>query len=530
MRHIYSVFICLLFVLLFTKCANIVPPTGGPRDEQPPILNKNLSIPNESNLTNYSKDYIELAFDEQVQVTNFQNEIYTTPSLNVNKFKVSASKNKVRLNFNQPLDSNTTYTINFGKCIKDVTEGNIVENIQVAFTTGDKIDSLSVKGLVLDHLTNLPVSKAMVGLYAANDTAALFSTKPKYYTQTDESGSFKLNYLKAGEYELIAITDKNQNFKYDINKEKIGFLQNTIILDTITKKYDLRMILEPDTLFKIISITPRDNYYQIKTTKGIYKDNTTYPETIIKVQAENNLIKLFDIGTSEDSIQLAFSLTDSLGTTIDSTAKIKINRKNSTLKELKKEFYFERIRDTTFYTIEFNEPINKIVDSLRFFKLRDSLYIDSNNIIYHWLHGNTKLQVFHPSFKKDTLELRFGKEMFTSISGIKSIKEKITYLPYVAENYGVIKGQVTSSKPYYILQLIDNQYITKKELIKPTSYTIKSIEPGKYSFRILIDDNNDGKIEQGNFKTRTIPESIYFNKEVLDVKSNWEFLDININF
>lgn len=530
MKYIYLTFFSLLFILFFTQCANIVPPTGGPVDSEAPIWNKESSVPNNSNRTNYTKEYVELTFDERVQVASYQTELYTTPSLDINKIKVVASKNTVRLNFNQELEENTTYTINFGKCIKDVTEGNVVENIQVAFSTGDKIDSLSISGNVIDHLTNQPITKALVGLYSKTDTSKLFSKKPKYYTQTDASGNFKLNYLKTGLYEIISITDKNQNFKYDLNKEKIGFLSSPIQLDSAINNISLKMILEPDTLFKIITISPRDNYYQIKTNKGIFEDKTNYPDSFIKVKTEDKFIQLFDIGTREDSATINFIFIDSLGTKIDSTTTIKVNRENGLKTALKKTFYFDRKRDTTFFVMEMIEPIKEMLDSTQLMKLRDSTYLDNKLIEYNWLNGRTQVNIYHPSFKKDTVELQFIEKQFTSISGLTSKKDKITYLPYVADNFGIIKGKVETNKKVFELQLIDNQYIINNSYKNVSNYSFKGISPGKYTLRVLIDDNNDGKIELGNFKTRTVPESIYFHTEVLDVKANWEFADINITF
>lgn len=530
MKHLYLISFSICFAILFTRCANIVPPTGGPVDVTPPVLNKKASIPDSSSLTNYNNDYVELSFNERVQVVNYQSEIYTTPSLDINKIKVIASKNTVRLNFNQPLEENTTYTINFGKSIKDVTEGNVVENIQVAFSTGDKIDSLSVTGKVVDHLTNQPVSKALVGLYAKADTAKLFSKKPKYYTQTDESGTFKLNYLKADLYEIISITDKNQNFKYDLNKEKIGFLSAPIQLDSSINNLELRMILEPDTLFKIVTISPRDNYFQVKTNKGIFADKTTYPDSYITVKAEDNFIQLFNTATATDSIKINFVLVDSLNNQIDSTTTIKINSQNVPSGALKKSFYFDRVKDTTFFVIEFIEPIKEMLDSLQLLKLRDSLFLDNQLTHYRWSNGETQLSIYHPSFKKDTIEIQFVENQFISISGLKNEKMKITYLPYVADNFGLIKGKIETRNTRYELQLIDNQYIVKNSLENPTDYVFKSVEPGNYTLRVMLDDNKDGKIETGSFITRTPPESIYFHKEVLDVKANWEFADINITF
>ena len=75
-------------IFLFGSCANIVAPSGGPRDLEAPIYSAENSTPTEETNTNYSKDYIELTFNERVAVKNPTSEIITTPLLDIKKFKV----------------------------------------------------------------------------------------------------------------------------------------------------------------------------------------------------------------------------------------------------------------------------------------------------------------------------------------------------------------------------------------------------------------------------------------------------------
>src|SRR6187431_629930 len=65
---------CFFAVIsLFTGpgCANIIPPTGGPRDSLPPVLES--ASPKDSTV-NFTGNKITLTFDEYVQLDNNLNE------------------------------------------------------------------------------------------------------------------------------------------------------------------------------------------------------------------------------------------------------------------------------------------------------------------------------------------------------------------------------------------------------------------------------------------------------------------------
>ncbi|MCB0643219.1 MAG: hypothetical protein KDC44_16335, partial [Phaeodactylibacter sp.] len=68
-----------LEVSLLSGCAQIVAPTGGPRDTIPPQLDSAESTPNLQ--TNFQKQPIELKFEEFVQLTNVFDQVVVSPPL-----------------------------------------------------------------------------------------------------------------------------------------------------------------------------------------------------------------------------------------------------------------------------------------------------------------------------------------------------------------------------------------------------------------------------------------------------------------
>jgi hypothetical protein len=61
---------------LFPRCANIVPPTGGPRDTIPPEIIKSTPV---NYSTNFTGSGIHIEFDELIQLRNINQQFIITP-------------------------------------------------------------------------------------------------------------------------------------------------------------------------------------------------------------------------------------------------------------------------------------------------------------------------------------------------------------------------------------------------------------------------------------------------------------------
>ena len=525
-----KILLIIATVFLLSSCANIVPPTGGPRDKTPPQVDLNNSLPSPDQLTNYHSDYILLKFDEDIQVVNYQNEIYTTPYLDPNKFKVETKKKTLKLYFKQALDTNTTYTFHFGNSIKDITENNIAQDIQLAFSTGSIIDTLSIRGICRNHLTKKPQQNILVALYDTEDTNTVYSGKPKYYTKSKVNGSFSLDYIKSGTYELIAINDENNDFHYSINKELIGFSDSLIQLSTPISKVQIDLIKEPDTTFKITSTIPKNEYFQIKTNKGI--KSIKHNDEIVSVidHKKTNTAKLYSLQT-KDSLLASITIVDSLNQNLDTTLILKINNKIDSTSIPSPSYQKNRINGKSMLTLTFPHPILKVLrDSITYLTLTDTIPKYDTTLITNWNENKTQLTISSTLFKKDTITLNFGAHSFTDIFNRTSTNNSYQFKPYNPEDYGTIKGNIITKNKKYKLQLIDNKGVIYFEQDSPKTYDIYNIKPGLYAIRILIDEDNDGKFQRGNFQKRIPPETIYIHPSPLNIKANWEFLDIDIKF
>lgn len=211
---------CLLYA-----CANIGRPDGGPIDETPPhFLESNPGL----KAVNNNKKKIVLHFDENIKVEKITENVVVSPP-QIKMPEIKASGKHIRINLNDTLIQNMTYTVDFTDAIVDNNEGNPLGNFTYSFSTGDKIDTLEVSGYVLNAEDLEPVKGMLVGLYDnLSDTA--FTTLPfQRVGRTDSRGHFVIRGIAPGKYHIFGLKDNDQNYRFSQVKENIAFIDSMIV-------------------------------------------------------------------------------------------------------------------------------------------------------------------------------------------------------------------------------------------------------------------------------------------------------------
>ena len=235
----------ILGSLMFPSgCANTTtPPTGGPKDTIPPVLTKVAPLPATVNVPT-KKTKLRFTFNEYVKVKD-ANGIFLSPPLE-KKPKSAIHGKSLDVSFESDLDSNTTYTLDLTGAIADNNEGNLFPGYTLVFSTGEKIDSMCVTGLVQDCSTLMPVKGATVLLYKDHSDSAVFLKRPFAAAKTDDWGFFSIRNIQDTLYRVYAIKDENNNNKYDPESERIAFLDSlrpTIVYNDSLyefKKFDMK--------------------------------------------------------------------------------------------------------------------------------------------------------------------------------------------------------------------------------------------------------------------------------------------------
>ena len=219
-------FLLLLLPMLFLGgCANIVPPSGGPRDSIPPVLN--VSTP-ALNATDVQTMRITLEFDEFIELKAPSEQILITPYPTQSPL-IESKLRTVTVKLKDSLQPNTTYVIDFGNAIVDLNEGNVLKGYRHVFSTGKHIDSNTISGRVIIAETGQTDSTYFALLYRKNEDSTVAKEKPVYVTRLDAKGRFQFTHLPAGRFYVYALQDNDGNKQYNQPTESFAFLDTPVV-------------------------------------------------------------------------------------------------------------------------------------------------------------------------------------------------------------------------------------------------------------------------------------------------------------
>ena len=216
---------CLAAIALIQMggCANIVPPSGGPRDSIPPYAV--YAKPKDSS-TKIAPKEILISFNEYITTNSLQEQLIVSPSIKNNPL-IDQRLNMLRIRLSDSLDANTTYSLQFGNAVRDVNEGNIAQNFTYVFSTGDHIDTGRLYGKVLIAETGLVDSSLIAVLHLTENDSAIFKDKPNYYTRLNGQGKFEFNFLPAKDFNIY-IVPNDYTKRYDDSTKLFAFYQQSV--------------------------------------------------------------------------------------------------------------------------------------------------------------------------------------------------------------------------------------------------------------------------------------------------------------
>ncbi len=526
-----------LHFLLSTACANRVSPTGGPEDKTPPKI---LESEPASGSTNMKDKTIKLQFDEYVTLENeFEQIIISPPLAERPDFKLKGKQ--LIIQFKEELQDSTTYTIDFGESIKDLTEGNPLGELVYTFATGEKLDSAMVHGEVSMADTDKAVEKVIVGLYPITPDSLFLSSPPLYASRTDEEGHFHIKHVRAGEYLLVAVEDKNGNLYYDLPNENIAFAPGFV---TLSEDGDLEG--HPDIQLRLFNEGKA-------LPKIVDKNNRAYGrlEVFYNLPQDTLLVEILDKSYSEDSLFIHINPTkDSLNVWFNdiATEEISIILSNPiidqvdtlTFKQLIERKRLQKIKYTTNFrggrgeskvdikrpvTFNFNHPIREIkLDKISL--LEKDKPIDLSNIIRLDRDKSSKILTIDYDWKADTpYDLLFEDSALVDFYGLYNEEIFRLLRTPLLRDYGTLMLSFPNYSPdkNYIFQLFDKRGKRLKTLpITEDKLTIKYLNEGEYDLKIIQDDNQNGLWDPGSWAEKRAAEYTFSNEKPIVIKGNWD--------
>ena len=491
-------FIGTIFIfLLIAACANIRPPLGGPKDKTPP----KVVIETPKNLTkNFASKKIEIEFDEFVKLTNEISEVSISPELEKRPI-LKAKKRNLEITFEQPLEKNTTYTISFGKAIVDVNESNILKNYSYVFSTGDKIDSLSISGNVSSSLSKDLQKDVSVFIIPVRQDSIFGKKKASIFTLTDSAGNFKLSNLREDAYRIYALKEEGGGDRIlNAPNDQIAFIKDSIILKKDTTGLKLNLFKEIPSKF-ILTDRKLDESGRFSF---IFNKSTVSPAISILSPADLERKKIVEFNTKKDSAfmwlpQIAF---DSINIAISDEGK---PLDTVTIRRGKKDSYDKpvtftdnlsggKLKPKSDYELTASSPI-AIFDPKKITLMEDSITV-TNFQITQIANLSRKFNIKYRFRPDKQYTLKGADNAFTTIIGSKSKFYSKKFTLDKVDNYGniTISVIVEDTTKTYLLQWMDekNQILRSDVIKKNTLLSYLSYPAEKYHFQIVYDTNRNG--------------------------------------
>ena len=581
--HTYYIILFTACMLLYS-CASIGNPSGGPRDEDPPIyIKSNPAL----GATNVNRQKIEIEFNELVNVKDAFSKVVVSPTSKTVP-RVSSQGKKVIVNFTDSLAPNTTYTIDFANSIEDNNESNQLKNFAFWFSTGETIDTLQISGMVLSAENLEPQQGIIVGVHTNFDDTVFKNVRLERVAKTDDRGRFVIRNLKPGNYRVFALNDLNNDMRwdnpaediaffdtiispyseqttatdtiYDLINEKIDtivsrirtrFLPNNILLNSFNIGYKPQYLVKNERLdstrISLIFNAPSDSLPSLSLvnqpeTKDWYRlqrslqnDSLTYwlePKAMLT----DTLIVSTRYMANDSAQQLSWR-TDTIKF-ITNRPKIKPKKKkkeknDSTVAPIIK-FLDLKITSNSSHDV-YNplvlitgEPIDSINQSAIYLEEKqDTIWIRNDSISLLPLDS-----ISLTNFKIE-YNWKFGTEYKLSIDSLALTGMYGLFNKPLSHSFTIKKEEdysnlfldiqgLPDSIPAFIELLNSSDKPVRKAFVENGDAIFLYLEAGTYYARLIEDRNNNGIYDTGNYDEWSQPEFVYYYPKKINLKKNWD--------
>jgi len=570
--------IVLSSIMYFWGCANPVSPTGGPLDETPPQVV--ISVPPNYS-TFFSRKRITLTFDEFVKLKNPNQQVLISPPFK-NRPTYKLRGKTLIIDFDEDLYPNTTYSIFFGNAIVDLTEENPLSDYQFVFSTGAYIDSLELRGEVVDAFNLKPRENVFAMLFQmASDTVTQDSIPmlllPIHVTKTDKEGKFRIQNLPDKEFILFALDDMNNNYRYDQPGEEIAFVDNLVrpevqipvrVNDTIANSDSLQIKingfyqdsirLKEQTLsfFKMFMFRQVDSTQRRIALQAFYPPSfqLVYRMPLINPRIfllNDSLIddwKIMQPGVIGDTLMvwLNETSTDTLRITVwdDTTpldtlmvaftrAREQFERSSRPRRgaqekvsrlEVKNNLRGRTLDPGRNFRLFFNEPlVSYNFNNVFFVAGKDTMNgapLVPANV------SNTVFKLDYTMEEDTWYEFIFPDSILFNIHNITNDSLKVSFTTGKISDFGklILNINIPENEAPFVVQLMDDKEKVLKEVYLESSGKVEFeyLRPGNYIVKAIEDAWRNRRWDTGVYVNKRQPERVFYYPGAIQVRANWD--------
>jgi hypothetical protein len=527
----------LAIVVILASCAKVVAPTGGPKDTTPPKLVRSIPA---FRSTNFKGKEVIITFNKFIQpLKDANNQVIISPPPEKQP-EMRLKGKSIVIKFGEDLKPNSTYNIYFGDAIQDLNESNIKKNFYFTFSTGDKIDSLELRGRVNNAETGLPEKDVFVELYTGTLDSLPIKERPFYVGKSNAYGDFTIKYLANKSYKLFALKDANSNLKYDLPTEMIAFDSNPVMpeaplpdsVDSLKRintgiYHQVSLFLETDSVQRVdkkslidrkkINLQFRYAVKKLEITPLNFKiDDWNFNEW----NRRRDSLSAWFVKPLPDTIQLVVKADNMKPDTLQFVQKV-IKQTTST-KGPKKETAKVKVEIRPLSIQGSNQPYNqpltfetltpvneKQLTGLRLTHGKDTTRV---NAVWYDTISHRRFIIDQKWKEKSSYSLLIPSGRLKDIFGAENDSVIIQFNTLEERDYGtiILDTKITTTTGQWIIQLMNDKDAVMRQIIinKTDKVKFELLPPGKYNIKAIYDVNSNGVWDTGNYLKHRQPEKV----------------------
>jgi hypothetical protein len=527
----------LAIVVILASCAKVVAPTGGPKDTTPPKLVRSTPA---FRSTNFKGKEVIITFNKFIQpLKDANNQVIISPPPEKQP-EMRLKGKSIVIKFGEDLKPNSTYNIYFGDAIQDLNESNIKKNFYFTFSTGEKIDSLELRGRVNNAETGLPEKDVFVELYTGTTDSLPMKERPFYVGKSNTYGDFTIKYLANKSYKLFALKDANSNLKYDLPTEMIAFDSNPVMpeaplpdsVDSLKRintgiYHQVSLFLETDSVQRVDKKSLVDRKKIILQFRfGVKKldiktlnfkiDDWNFNEW----NNRRDSLSAWFVKPLPDTIQLVVKADNMKPDTLQfvqkvikqpastkgpkkETAKVKVDIRPLSLQGSNQPYNQPLTFETT-------TPVNENkLTGLRLTHGKDTTRV---NAVWYDSISHRRFIINQKWKEKSSYSLLIPSGRLKDIFGAVNDSVIIQFNTLEERDYGtiILDTKITTTTGQWIIQLMDEKGTVLRQFITNKSDKVKFelLPPGKYNIKAFYDANSNGVWDTGNYLKHQQPEKV----------------------
>ena len=560
----------LISTLIFSACANSQPPSGGPPDTVPPEILVNVP---QDKTRHFSGKSVEIEFSKYMNRAQVNESIFISPSIN---YQTDWSGKNLEIEFEEALDSNTTYSILLGTEYTDIRNNKPEQAFLLIFSTGESLDSGAIKGELFDPK---PAGAFIFAHRIDNinpDTLDIRAVKPDYRTQVGTNGKFRFGALKNGKYRLTAIRDEYKDEIYNEGIDAFGASIFNVLVEGDTIPYVPIRIGPPvdnqgPMLFgaealkdkiiilsfneRIDSSTISRKSFNISDSLGLinieiaaaYPDHKDDTKIVIETTEPIDTLKIWEVGCETDS---EFSLKDSLNHSICDTAFVTyflgFPEADSTL-PLIVEYPFKDSTRNISPDAKFDYVFNRAIVQTGFDErivfetlstIDSGVYVPVECSKSFTLENMLTITPAKQLESESWYRIRFAADSIIALNGLIGI-DTLSILNFMTADIrnfggasGMLKRKSGSAQDCYVTVKSKNgknEFITKVDILGKWAFT--KLPDGDYIIEVFEDTDGNGRYSYGSVFPYIFAEPFAIVDKEIKIRPRWKNVEeIIINF